>query len=225
MMVSGFYHYCEETVGEMAKVMTFAQQKGGSGKTTLLTQLAVAMGEGGARIALIDLDPQKTLSAWMDERIKRAGEPDMDLIESSEWRVGTDISKAGRDADLIFVDCPGSADVMLNRVLRATDLVVIPAQPSAPDVWATRAVLKMAAREGAEARVVLNRVPPRGGAVDDMAAKLEEEGADILAERVGNRVAFSAAFSKGAGVTETAKSSKAGEEILALAKAVKKRLR
>lgn len=209
----------------MAKVLTFAQQKGGSGKTTLLTQLAVAMGSGKTRIAMIDLDPQKTLSAWMDERIQKRGEPDMDLIESSEWRVGTDISKAGREADLIFIDCPGSADVMLNRVLRATDLVVIPAQPSAPDVWATRAVLKMAAREGAEARVVLNRVPPRGGTVEDMAAKLEEEGADILPERIGNRVAFTTAFSQGAGVTETAKSSKAAEEILALAKAVQKRLR
>ena len=209
----------------MAKVLTFAQQKGGSGKTTLLTQLAVALSSGKRKIALIDLDPQKTLSSWMDERIKKLGEPDMDLTESSEWRVSTDIGKAGRDADLILIDCPGSADVMLNRVLRETDLVIAPTQPSAPDVWATRATLKMAAREGADARVVLNRVPPRGGAVEEMAAKLEDEGADVLAERVGNRVAFAAAFAKGAGVTETAKSSKAAAEIEALAKAVLKRLK
>ena len=209
----------------MAKVLTFAQQKGGSGKTTLLTQLAVAMATGKRKIALIDLDPQKTLSSWMDERIKKLGAPDMDLTESSEWRVSTDIGKAGRDADLILIDCPGSADVMLNRVLRETDLVIAPTQPSAPDVWATRATLKMAAREGADARVVLNRVPPRGGAVEEMAAKLEEEGADVMAERVGNRVAFATAFAKGAGVTETAKSSKAAAEIEALAKAVLKRLK
>ena len=209
----------------MAKVVTFAQQKGGSGKTTLLTQLAVAMSDAETRIALIDLDPQKTLTSWTDERIQRLGEPDLDLHESSEWRVGTDISRAARDADLIFIDCPGAADVMLNRVLRETDLVLIPAQPSAPDVWASRAVLKMAAREGADARVVLNRVAPRGGAVEEMAAKLEAEGADILPERIGNRVAFSSAFAKGGGVTEMAKSSKAAEEIRALAQAVRKKLR
>lgn len=209
----------------MAKVLTFAQQKGGSGKTTLLTQLAVAMASGKRKIALIDLDPQKTLSSWMDERIKMLGAPDMDLTESSEWRVSTDIGKAGRDADLILIDCPGSADVMLNRVLRETDLVIAPTQPSAPDVWATRATLRMAAREGAEARVVLNRVPPRGGAVEEMAARLAEEGADVLDERVGNRVAFATAFAKGSGVTETAKSSKAAAEIEALAKAVLKRVR
>lgn len=206
----------------MAKVITFAQQKGGSGKTTLLTQLAVALSSSKRRIGLIDLDPQKTLSSWMDERIKKLGEPDMDLTESSEWRVSTDIGKAGRDADIIMIDCPGSADVMLNRVLRETDIVIAPTQPSAPDVWATRATLKMAAREGADARVVLNRVPPRGGAVEEMVEKLETEGAEVMPQRIGNRVAFATAFAKGSGVTELAKSSKAALEIEALAKAVLK---
>ncbi|MEX2518089.1 MAG: ParA family protein [Paracoccaceae bacterium] len=210
----------------MAKVLTFAQQKGGAGKTTLLTQLAVAFGaEGKRRIALIDLDPQRTLTSWVDERIKRRGEPDMDLIESSEWRIGADISKAARDADLILVDCPGNADVMLNRVLRETDLVIVPAQPSAPDVWATRATLRMAMKQGADARVVLNRVPPRGAGVEEMAAQLVEEGADLMEERIGNRIAFANAFAEGAAVTETAKSSKAAEEIAALAKTVLKKLR
>lgn len=209
---------------KMAKVLTFAQQKGGAGKTTLLTQLAVALLTPKRRIGLIDLDPQRTLSSWMDERIKRLGDPDMDLTESSEWRVGSDISKAARDADLIFVDCPGAADVMLNRVMRETDLVVIPAQPSAPDVWATRATLRMAAKEGADARVVLNRVPPRGAVIEKMAEMLENEGADLMAERVGNRVAFTNAFAKGAGVTETEKSSRAAEEIATLAKAILKRI-
>ena len=209
----------------MAKVVTFAQQKGGSGKTTLLSQVAAALATPRRRVALIDLDPQRTLSAWMDERIKRRGEAGLDLTESSEWRIGSDIGKVARDADLILVDCPGNADVMLNRVLRETDLVIAPTQPSAPDVWATRATLKMAAREGEEARVVLNRVPPRGGAVEEMAARLKAEGAELMPQRIGNRVAFAAAFAEGAGITETQKSSKAAAEIEALAAAILKRLR
>lgn len=203
----------------MAKVLTFAQQKGGAGKTTLLAQVAVAL-LGSRRPALIDLDPQRTLTGWMDERIRRTGEAGMDLTESSEWRVGADISKAARDADLIFIDCPGVADVMLNRVLRETDLVIVPAQPSAPDVWATRATLRMAAKQGADARVVLNRVPPRGSVIEEMAAQLEAEGADLLPERIGNRVAFASAFAAGAGVTETARGSRAAEEVEALAASI-----
>lgn len=205
----------------MVKILTFAQQKGGAGKTTLLTQLAVAWrGEAGSRVALIDLDPQRTLSSWMDERIQRLGAPDMDLIETSEWRVGADIAKAARDADLVMIDCPGAADVMLSRVLRETSLVIMPAQPSAPDIWAARATMRMAAKAGAEARVVLNRVPPRGAAVEEMAAKLEAEGGELMAERIGNRAAFGHAFAAGAGVTETEKSSKAADEIRALASAL-----
>ncbi len=208
----------------MANIITFAQQKGGAGKTTLLTQLAAFI-VAKKRVALIDLDPQKTLTGWMDERIQRNGDADMDLIESSEWRIGVDLKKAARDADVILIDCPGTADMMLGKVMRETDIVVVPAQPSAPDVWATRATVRMAKKEGADAYVVLNRVPPRGGAVEEVAAKLVEEGADLLNERLGNRVAFSAAFGKGAGVSETAKSSKAAEEIAALAKAIAKKLR
>jgi len=208
----------------MANIITFAQQKGGAGKTTLLTQLAAHL-VATKRVALIDLDPQKTLTGWMDERIQRTGDADMDLIESSEWRIGVDLKKAARDADVILIDCPGTADMMLGKVMRETDIVIVPAQPSAPDVWATRATVRMAMKEGADAYVVLNRVPPRGGAVEDVAAKLSEEGADLLKERLGNRVAFSAAFGKGAGVSETAKSSKAAEEIAALAKAIAKKLR
>ena len=211
----------------MAKVLTFAQQKGGSGKTTLLTQTAVALvtgaaGPKGTRVALIDLDPQKTLSGWMDERIKRTGDADLDLIESSEWRIGVDIGKAARDADVVMIDCPGNADIMLGRVMRETSLLVAPAQPSAPDIWATRATLRMAMKEGTDARVVLNRVPPRGAVVEDMAARLVDDGADLMAERIGNRVAFASAFSKGAGVTETEPRSKAAEEIIALANAILK---
>lgn len=208
----------------MANIITFAQQKGGAGKTTLLTQLAAHLA-AKKRIALIDLDPQKTLTGWMDERIQRSGGADMDLIESSEWRIGVDLKKAARDADIILIDCPGTADMMLGKVMRETDMVVVPAQPSAPDVWATRATVRMAMKEGADAYVVLNRVPPRGGAVEEIAAKLVDEGADLLTERIGNRVAFSTAFGKGAGVSETAKSSKAAEEIAALAKAIAKKLR
>jgi len=208
----------------MANIITFAQQKGGAGKTTLLTQLAAAF-VAKKRIALIDLDPQKTLTGWMDERIQRTGDADMDLIESSEWRIGVDLKKAARDSDLILIDCPGTADMMLGKVMRETDIVVVPAQPSAPDVWATRATIRMAMKEGADAYVVLNRVPPRGGAVEDVAAKMVDEGVSLLKERLGNRVAFSTAFAKGAGVSETAKSTKAAEEIAALAKAITKKLR
>jgi chromosome partitioning protein len=202
----------------MARIVTFAQQKGGAGKTTLLTQLGVAWLGAGQRVAMIDLDPQRSLSAWVDARARGAGGAlDLGFWESSEWRATGDIRRASAEADVVLVDCPGNADVLLRSAMRAANLVVIPAQPSAPDAWATRATLRMAIREGVESRVVLNRVPTRGGPGAAVEALLQEDGADLAETRVGNRIAFANAFLEGRGVTEVARTSKAADEVRALA--------
>ena len=46
-----------------ARIIAVAQQKGGAGKTTLAAQLAVTWAEK-YRVALMDIDPQSSLTAW-----------------------------------------------------------------------------------------------------------------------------------------------------------------
>jgi len=47
------------------RIITVANLKGGCGKTTLTRNLAVACGD---QAAIIDLDPQGTLSDWLEAR-------------------------------------------------------------------------------------------------------------------------------------------------------------
>src|SRR5271169_3219730 len=54
-------------------VITIAQRKGGAGKTTLATQLAVAWARCGARVAALDIDPQGSFSAWVEQLRARLG--------------------------------------------------------------------------------------------------------------------------------------------------------
>ncbi len=204
----------------MGKVILFAQQKGGAGKTMLLTQLAAHHAAAGARIVLIDLDPQRTTAAWHAERGRRGRAGRMALVESADWRARTDIRDAARDSDLVFVDAPGSADTLGRGAMRAADFALIPCQPAMADVWASTATLEMARREGVAHAVALNRVPPRGRAAEAAVAALIEAGAPVLEPRIGSRAAFAEAFARGAGVTETAPSSKAAAELAALAAAV-----
>ena len=51
------------------RILTIASQKGGAGKTTLTAHLAVEAGRAGAGpVAVVDTDPQGSLSAWWNTR-------------------------------------------------------------------------------------------------------------------------------------------------------------
>ena len=207
----------------MGKSVLFVQQKGGAGKTMLLTQLAVHLAEKGAAVTVIDLDPQRSTTAWFAERAARPqGAGHVALQESAEWRASSDIREAAQKADWVLVDAPGSADDLGKGAMRAANFALIPCQPAMADVWASQATLKMAAAEKLAHAVVFNRFPPRGRGAEMAAQRLIDAGAKVLKPRIGQRAAFADAFMAGAGVTETAPRSKAADEIKALARALKR---
>ena len=47
------------------RTLAVINHKGGAGKTTTSVNLAAAIGETGARVLLIDLDPQGSASDWV----------------------------------------------------------------------------------------------------------------------------------------------------------------
>lgn len=55
-------------------VLTIAQQKGGAGKTTLASHLAIALCQKRNKVAVLDIDPQGSLSHWYHIRSERFGE-------------------------------------------------------------------------------------------------------------------------------------------------------
>jgi chromosome partitioning protein len=204
-------------------VITIAQRKGGVGKTTLAAQLAVAWARPGTRVAVLDIDPQGSLAAWVELRRARlgVGATGFDFAALPGWRAAQWIEDRRRSTDLVLIDCPPHAETEAQIAVRAAGLVLIPVQPSPLDLWATEATLKMARDERRRPLIVLNRVPPRSSMTDRIAADLAAS-APIAAARIGNRIALVRAMASGLGIAESESTSHAAVEIAALAEEVRK---
>lgn len=196
----------------MGRIITFAQQKGGAGKTTVLSHLAGAWAEAGRSVALIDLDPQQSLTRWARLR----ADPKMTLVESRDYRVAMDMRASAKTHDFVLVDCPGAASTLLEAAVRESDLVIAPCQPSVMDVWATNSVIETTRKLKRPLRIVINRVPARHGSVEEVVAALGPAQSSLLATRLGNRVAFSQAMLTGRTAPELSRRSAAAAEIEAL---------
>ena len=201
----------------MAVVITVAQQKGGSGKTMLAANLAACLA-AGKTTALLDIDPQHSLARWHALRGTRDPAPvAVTLSDVSGWRLAGELDRLRREHEIVLVDTPPVADADARRAIRAADLVVVPLQPSAPDLWAAEATFKLAADEKRKICVVLNRVASTGKQREAMERDLEALGITVLPAALGNRTAFSQAFAQGLGVTEAAPRTSAAKEVQALA--------
>ncbi len=200
----------------MAQVITVAQQKGGVGKTTLVVQLAVAFAQMGKRTMVVDVDPQGSLTRWQKLRAD-AGQDNPSILSGSAWQADQMIKKS-MNHDLVLVDCPPRADAKIAVALRASDLIVLPCQPAATDIWALDDTLGLTGLQRSKVRVLLNRVPPRSNKAEQMIKDLEERQLPICNTRLGNRAAFADSLAEGSGVAEAPRNSRAREEIRALAK-------
>lgn len=196
------------------KVITIAQQKGGAGKTTLVAHTAIALMQRGYRVAVVDIDPQGSLSRWHSIRADRMGEDYTGLHFSSlsGWRVGSEVNRLRRSYDVILIDSPPHVETEARTAIRAADLILIPVQPSPTDVWATQATVTLAKNEKKPVRTILNRLSPNS----KIAAQLRKELTDLADGHLGNRVAFASALMDGKGVTEVDPKSQASQEIKAL---------
>jgi chromosome partitioning protein len=199
----------------MAVVITVAQQKGGAGKTTLAANLAAALA-GRRRVALLDIDPQHTLGRWHALRLQHKAATAIQLSDVSGWRLANELDRLRQGHDVLIVDSPPQIDTDAKLAIRSADLVLIPLQPSPPDLWAAEGTLKLAAAEKRPARLVLNRAPAAGRLREQVQAEIARRGDLLLAATLGNRTGFASAFAQGLGVTEAAPKSLAATELLAL---------
>src|SRR5438105_14194284 len=116
------------------RTIAFVTQKGGSGKTTLASCLAVAALEGGERVFVIDMDPQKSLVHWSKAR----GGNDVPVEAVSAAKLPETLTALAKNKiTLTIIDTAGSESPATIAAMKAADLCIIPARPNVFDIWAS----------------------------------------------------------------------------------------
>lgn len=202
----------------MGLVITIAQQKGGAGKTMLAANLAAAFA-ASRKVAAVDADPQGSLKRWGELRAARDVAP-VTMVALAGWRLAAEIAALRASHDLVLIDSPPQVDTDARLAVRAADLVLVPLQPSPPDLWAAEATLALAAAERRAVRLVFNRAPAASRLRARLEAEIATRGLALLPCALGNRIGFAVAFAAGLGVVEAAPRSLAAVELLALCAAI-----
>jgi chromosome partitioning protein len=195
--------------------------KGGSGKTSLSASLAVAAGQAGKQVFLLDLDPQGSLAGWIERR--EAGTPGFDSVANGPALAGALEQIAGMGFDLCIMDTAGTASPLAVAAITASDLVLIPTRPSTLDMEATKPTIQAAMALGRPFAFILNQTPPRSARVSEAAAGLRLLGA-LCDPPITSRNAHQDAISVGMGVTEFEPDGKAAFEVRKLWKFIAKRI-
>ena len=122
------------------KIIALLNEKGGSGKSTLSINLASALHRRGKKVVLVDADPQGTARDWRESSPENADLPSVVALDRPELLLS---SIKSLNADWLIIDTPAKAERMSANVIRIANLALIPVQPSAADIWASAATVKL----------------------------------------------------------------------------------
>ena len=203
-------------------IVALLNQKGGVGKTTLALHIAGAWAAHGRRVLVIDADPQGSALDWSEQRARQGLPRLFGVIGLARDTLHREAPELARDADHIVIDGPPRVAGLMRSALLAADLVLIPAQPSPFDGWASGEILKLLGearifRPQLNARFLLNRCGARTVIARDTAEALADHDPPLLRATIGQRVVFADAAQSGRLVFEINDDSSASNEIAALA--------
>ncbi|HEX3809264.1 MAG TPA: ParA family protein [Rhizomicrobium sp.] len=202
-------------------VLVMASQKGGSGKTTLSGHLAVEADKAGiGPVALIDTDPQGSLSHWWNAR--QAQTPHFAKVGMYELDEAlAQLEHAG--IKLAVIDTPPAITESISHVVAHADLVIVPTRPSPHDLRAVGATVDIAERHNKPLVFVINAATARARITGEAAVALSQHGT-VAPVTVHHRVDFAASMVDGRTVGEVVGKSQSAREVRELWAYVQDRL-
>lgn len=193
-------------------------QKGGVGKTTLSIGIAAELARQGARVLLIDADPQGSSLDWA---AAREGDALFSIVGLPRATIHKEIENLKQNYDHVVIDGPPRVTDLARSAIMASDIVVIPVQPSPYDIWAADDVVKLIAeamvyKESLKSCFVINRKIVNTAIGRDVADVLGSYDLAVLNSTIAQRVIFAESAAQGKAIFEVDKDSPAVGEVEAV---------
>jgi chromosome partitioning protein len=201
-------------------IVSLLNQKGGVGKTTLALHIATGLAQQGHKCLLLDADKQSSALDWGANREDAPLFPILGLPKATLHR---ELSKISKDYAHVIIDSPPHANDVARSAIMASDVILIPVQPSPYDIWASEETVKLITeaaplKEKLKTAFVINRKIVNTAIGRDVVDTLSSFAFPVLSAQICQRVAFAESAAVGKTVLETEPESLAAQEIQDLVK-------
>lgn len=208
----------------MANVISVLNPKGGAGKTTLAIHLARALHLDNHKVLLVDSDRQGSARDWSEAGDGKGGFP---VIGLDRPTIEKELISLAEGYDWVVIDGAAKLEKMIASAVKASDLVLIPIQPSPLDIWACDSLVEMVqARQQVtdgipSAAFVVSRAKKGTVLAREVTDAISEYNFPILQGAIHDRTIFAKSMIDGATALDDDTEGSAAFEIRHLLKQIK----
>ena len=196
------------------KVISVLNQKGGSGKTTIATHLARAIQLKGFSVLLVDSDPQGSSRDWAAVN----PENPVPVVGIDRPTIERDLKRIA-DKDYVIIDgAPQAADLAISAI-KASDIIIIPVQPSPYDIWATSDLVDLVKQRiemtdgKLKAAFIVSRAIKGTKIGKEISTALTDYQLPVLETCINQRVTYPTSATMGSSVLDEEPNGEAAKEI------------
>ncbi len=111
-------------------IVSFASSKGGVGKSTTCAAIAAKLAQDGMSVLVLDLDQNQTVARWA----LKAAMPGLEVRAVAPDTFTAVFRDTASRFDHVLIDLAGTREATALKAMARSDLVIIPAQASEPDL-------------------------------------------------------------------------------------------
>jgi len=114
-------------------ILLVGGEKGGSGKSCLAQNIAVYLTIQQYTVLIVDCDPQRTSSDWIQTRNTHPSLPSINCVQLY-GKIRNDLLSLENHYDYVIVDCGGQDNLALRAAMSVADHTLIPLRPKRRDL-------------------------------------------------------------------------------------------